>query len=117
MSAIKGTSAQLERTRPDEEEVDVPEGSRTRQLQEMSTLSSEVAAPAVPVVHSQAEMPEMVICPRKGWIAIDWSELWRHRELLYFLVWRDVKVRYKQALLGVAWAVLAPVITVAIFTF
>ena len=58
----------------------------------------------------------MVIRPRRGWISIDWAELWRHRELLYFLVWRDVKVRYKQAVLGVAWAVIAPVITVALFT-
>src|SRR2546421_666570 len=59
---------------------------------------------------------ELVIRPRKGWIAIDWAELWSHRELLYFLVWRDVKVRYKQAVLGFAWAILAPVISVTIFT-
>ena len=59
---------------------------------------------------------ELVIRPRKGWIAIDWRELWNHRELLFFLIWRDVKVRYKQAILGVAWAVLAPVMSVAVFT-
>jgi lipopolysaccharide transport system permease protein len=63
-----------------------------------------------------ASHQELVIRPRQGWIAIDWSELWNHRELLYFLVWRDVKVRYKQAVLGVAWAVLAPVMSVAVFT-
>jgi len=83
----------------------------------MSTLSSEVAAPRVPIEVDRVESPETVIRPRRGWIAVDWRELWRHRELLYFLVWRDVKVRYKQAVLGIAWAVLAPVITVAIFTF
>lgn len=62
------------------------------------------------------EPPELVIRPRRGWIAIDWQELWSHRELLYFLVWRDVKVRYKQAVLGIAWAVLAPVLSVLVFT-
>ncbi len=64
-----------------------------------------------------AEQPELVIRQRLGWIAIDWRELWTHRELLYFLVWRDVKVRYKQAVLGVAWAVLAPVLSVMVFSF
>jgi lipopolysaccharide transport system permease protein len=64
-----------------------------------------------------ADQPELVIRPRKGWIAVDWRELWTHRELLYFLIWRDVKVRYKQAILGIAWAVLAPVLSVLVFTF
>lgn len=45
------------------------------------------------------------------------SEIWRSREILYFLAWRDVKVRYKQAVLGVAWAVLQPLFTMVIFTF
>ena len=63
-----------------------------------------------------APLSELVIRPRRGWIAIDWRELWTHRELLYFLVWRDVKVRYKQAVLGVAWAVIAPVLSVMVFT-
>ena len=64
-----------------------------------------------------ADHPELVIKPRRGWIAVDWRELWTHRELLYFLIWRDVKVRYKQAILGIAWAVLAPVLSVLVFTF
>jgi lipopolysaccharide transport system permease protein len=59
---------------------------------------------------------ETVIRPRAGWIAIDWRELWASRELLAFLVWRDVSVRYKQTVLGVAWAVLQPVFTMLIFT-
>ena len=63
-----------------------------------------------------AELAELVIQPRRGWIAIDWRELWRHRELLFFLVWRDVKVRYKQAVLGALWAVLQPAIQVLVFT-
>ena len=59
---------------------------------------------------------EIVIEPQRGWLAIDRRELWRHRELLYFLVWRDVKVRYKQTVLGVAWAVLVPVLSMLVFT-
>ncbi len=57
-----------------------------------------------------------IIQPAKGWQAVDFRELWRHRELLYFLVWRDVKVRYKQTVMGAAWAVLQPVATMVVFT-
>jgi lipopolysaccharide transport system permease protein len=59
---------------------------------------------------------ELVIRPRSGWIRIDWEEMWSHRELLAFLVWRDISVRYKQTVLGSAWAVLQPLIMMAIFT-
>jgi lipopolysaccharide transport system permease protein len=62
-------------------------------------------------------VPEMVIRPRKGWIGIDWHELFQSREVLYFFVWRDVKVRYKQTVLGMAWGVLQPLLMMAIFTF
>jgi lipopolysaccharide transport system permease protein len=62
------------------------------------------------------EPDELVIRPRSGWIAINWRELVRSRELLYFLIWRDVKIRYKQTALGVAWAVLQPLLTMLIFT-
>jgi lipopolysaccharide transport system permease protein len=55
--------------------------------------------------------------PNKGWMGIDLQEIWRYRELIYFLTWRDIKVRYKQAVLGVAWAVLQPVITALVTTF
>lgn len=57
-----------------------------------------------------------VIEPRKGWISIDWRELWEHRELLAVLVSRDISVRYKQTVLGVAWAVLQPVFSMIVFT-
>jgi lipopolysaccharide transport system permease protein len=57
-----------------------------------------------------------VIEPRKGWIPVDFGELWKFRELLYFLAWRDVKVRYKQTAIGVIWAVLQPVLTMIVFT-
>ena len=57
-----------------------------------------------------------VIEPRKGWAAPRLGELWPYRELLYFLTWRDIKVRYKQAVLGVAWAILQPFLTMVVFT-
>lgn len=57
-----------------------------------------------------------VIQPEIGWRGLNLSELWDSRELLYFFVWRDIKVRYKQTVVGAAWAVLQPVCTMAIFT-
>ena len=60
--------------------------------------------------------PTVVIQPSTGWFRLDLAAIWHHRELLYFLVWRDVKVRYKQTAIGAAWAILNPLLTVAIFT-
>ncbi|CAN5489854.1 ABC transporter permease [soil metagenome] len=54
--------------------------------------------------------------PSKSIFALDLRELWSYRELLYFLAWRDVKIRYKQTLIGIAWAVLQPILTTAVFT-
>jgi lipopolysaccharide transport system permease protein len=62
------------------------------------------------------ERPITVIEPRPGWRAVDFGELWQYRELLYFLVWRDIKVRYKQTVIGAAWAILQPVCTMVIFS-
>ena len=56
----------------------------------------------------------VMIKPSKGWLGINLRELWHYRELIYFLTWRDIKVRYKQAALGVAWAILQPVLTTLI---
>jgi len=65
-----------------------------------------------------AESPEaeMLIAPPAGWRPIDFKELWAYRELLGFMVWRDVSVRYKQSILGILWALLTPLITMVIFT-
>ena len=57
-----------------------------------------------------------IIEPRKQWIPVDFRELWKFRELLYFLAWRDVKVRYKQTAIGMTWAVLQPVLTMLVFS-
>jgi len=54
--------------------------------------------------------------PRQGWRSIDLRELWTYRELLYFLIWRDIKVRYKQTALGAAWAILQPFLTMMVFS-
>lgn len=58
----------------------------------------------------------MIIRPRRNWFDLKLDELWEYRELLYFLVWRDVKVRYKQTALGAAWAILQPVLTMVVFS-
>jgi lipopolysaccharide transport system permease protein len=63
-----------------------------------------------------AEAYELVIGPRSGWIAIDWHELVAYRELLWFMVLRDIAVRYKQTILGGAWAVIQPLTLMAIFS-
>ncbi len=60
--------------------------------------------------------PVTVIEPSRGWVALRLRDLWEYRELLYFLVWRDVKLRYKQTLLGAAWAILQPSLTMVVFT-
>src|SRR4030066_1949285 len=59
---------------------------------------------------------EIVIRPRKGWIPVNLRELWQFRDLLYFLSWRDIKVKYKQTALGVIWAVLQPLLTMVVFS-
>lgn len=86
------------------------------------SANDEAAPPVSPVSTAPAKLDlrvepgDLLIRPRKGWIAVDWRELFVNRELLYFLIWRDVKVRYKQTVLGVAWAVLQPLMMMAIFS-
>jgi lipopolysaccharide transport system permease protein len=63
-----------------------------------------------------AEVPVTRIEPSRGWVSLRLQELWEYRELLFFLVWRDVKVRYKQTALGAAWAILQPFFTMVIFS-
>lgn len=64
---------------------------------------------------TQTDLQETVIQPPKKWISLDFPEMWRYRDLLFFLIWRDIKVKYKQTLLGFAWAVLVPVCTMVVF--
>ena len=62
------------------------------------------------------DTPVIQIRPTKGWASLQLRALWEYRELLYFLAWRDIKVRYKQTVLGAAWAIIQPVTTMLIFT-
>lgn len=61
-------------------------------------------------------LPTLIIAPTRGVAVLGLRDVWNYRELLYFLAWRDVKVRYKQTLLGVLWVLLQPVVSMAIFT-
>ncbi len=58
----------------------------------------------------------LILRPTRGWSALNLGDLWRYRELIYFMIWRDVKVRYKQTALGASWAILQPFITMVVFT-
>jgi len=60
--------------------------------------------------------PVTDIAPSRGWVSLRLRELWEFRELLYFLTWRDIKVRYKQTVLGAAWAILQPLLTMVVFS-
>ncbi len=61
-------------------------------------------------------MPAVIIGPSRGLLAIRWRDLWEYRELFFFLVWRDIKVRYKQTILGAAWAIIQPLTTMVVFS-
>ena len=59
---------------------------------------------------------QTIIQPSKGWQPINWRELWQYKDLFYFLVWRDVKTRYAQSVLGIGWAVIQPIFSMIVFT-
>jgi lipopolysaccharide transport system permease protein len=61
-------------------------------------------------------LPVTIIQPSRGWVSLRLHELWEYRELLYFLTWREVKVRYKQTALGAAWAIIQPLFTMLVFS-
>ena len=68
------------------------------------------------VAAEPAESPVVRIEARRGWLALDLAELWAYRDLIYFFIWRDIKVRYKQTVIGAAWAILQPVLTMLVFS-
>lgn len=71
------------------------------------------------VVDTQREESQLsltIVQPSRGWAGVNLRELWRYRELIYFLIWRDIKVRYKQTLLGAAWAILKPFFSMIVFS-
>jgi lipopolysaccharide transport system permease protein len=65
---------------------------------------------------TRPETQTILLKPPRGWVALNLKDLWRYRELVYFMTWRDLKVRYKQTLLGASWAVLRPFLTMVVFS-
>ena len=68
--------------------------------------------------NSSSDLPitPTVIRPASGWISLNLHDLWEYHELLYFLTWRDIKVRYKQTVLGASWAIIQPLFTMVVFS-
>jgi lipopolysaccharide transport system permease protein len=79
-------------------------------------MSSATAPPAPTPASPASGAAPLIIRPRPGWRPVDLAELWHYRELLWFLAARDVKVRYKQTVLGAAWAVIQPLLTMVVFS-
>jgi lipopolysaccharide transport system permease protein len=79
---------------------------------ELAQKSSTVSDPSD---HTTQHRTEVLIKPATGWVSINFQALWEYRELLYFLCWRDIKVRYKQTALGAAWAIIQPFFTMVVF--
>ena len=82
-----------------------------REQQEVAHRSR-AAGPSVDL----SGLPEKTIRPSRGWVRLELGQLWEYRELLYFLGWRDIKVRYKQTVFGASWAVMQPFFTMVIFS-
>ena len=74
------------------------------------------AAMAASLPARREDVPAIRIEPSRGWVSLRLSEVWEYRELLYFLIWRDVKVRYKQTILGATWAIIQPFFTMVVFS-
>jgi lipopolysaccharide transport system permease protein len=73
-------------------------------------------AVAKPSLSSSQTKPVTIIRPSRGWVSLKLHELWEYRELLFFLAWRDISVRYKQTVLGAAWAIIQPFFTMLVFS-
>ena len=78
--------------------------------------SLDVPSVPIPTPGQVVRTPTVKIRPSRGWLHLDLGALWQYRELLVFLVWRDTKVRYKQAIIGAGWAVFQPLISMLLFT-
>ena len=105
MSGGRGKAENIVRVTADAPRIDAFDGGS--HLAQAATESAAGALPAKPV---------FTIESRRRWAGLDLPDLWAHRDLFYFLLLRDVKVRYKQTALGIAWAVLQPLLTMVVFT-
>ncbi len=82
---------------------------------------STIPNPQSPIPNSQSaipnsQFPTTLIRPSRGWVPLNLRDLWQYRELLYVLTWRDIKVRYKQTVIGAAWAIIQPFFTMVVFS-
>lgn len=91
-------------------------GRNTHHSIETSSLSDKTVLVSNSIEDRLPESPLVVIEPSKSWSKLNIGEIWVYHELLYFLVWRDLKVRYKQTILGVAWVIMQPLLATIIFT-
>ncbi len=82
----------------------------------MQKAESRASVAQVPGRSAEGGAPTVVIRPSRGWVPLNLPDLWDYRELIYFLTWRDIKVRYKQTVLGAAWAILQPLLTMVVFS-
>ncbi len=85
-------------------------------MESLASVSDSSAGTPAPAGAVRENAPVILIRPSRGWVAVNLRDLWEYRELLYFLVWRDIKVRYKQTALGIAWVIVQPLATTLIFT-
>src|SRR4051812_42738883 len=77
--------------------------------------SESATAVAIPPSDPARDVQETVIKPPEGWQALQWADVWAHRNLIYFLTWRDLKVRYKQTAFGALWAIIQPLLLMVAF--
>jgi lipopolysaccharide transport system permease protein len=94
-----------------------PQSAKGNLKSQISSLESEMDSirnpqPAI----RNSPLPSLRIQPSTGWVSLKLGEIWEYRELLYFLTWRDIKVRYKQTALGAAWAIIQPFFTMLVFS-
>jgi lipopolysaccharide transport system permease protein len=92
------------------------ESRMTTSVTELPRSLRQRAVPAAAPADAAAEPPSIVIRPTSGWARLRLGELWEFRELVFFFIWRDVKVRYKQTVLGAGWAIIQPLFTMLIFS-
>jgi lipopolysaccharide transport system permease protein len=92
------------------------EGHNGVSAAEQTTASDTNEDENAPAWISEEDIPVIRIQPSRGWVSLKLHEVWEYRELLYFLAWRDVKVRYKQTVLGASWAILQPFLSMVVFS-
>jgi lipopolysaccharide transport system permease protein len=90
--------------------------AETNKLIRMTPLVKEVELPLTMSPDTVEDLHYQRLQPSEGWVSLHLGELWEYRELLYFLIWRDIKVRYKQTVLGASWAIIQPLFTMLVFS-